>query len=345
MECKLDEYQNEFIELLENFSNIINYWNNAANSYQIAIDKLQEIYNYLIHYHKSHLHYLMHSPDILNTKYGISNTSLDVNPLDRLVREISTEYDTNDDNLIFGRDFIFSGDDPNLPLNIRNTSIQQEVRYGMYPDNFKTFKEYLNSFNLRQRCTPSTNNSPIKKLVLQAVLGENPDNPKSQFFEKDKGDTPKLCYKEVYGKTFIIDPNDPDKPNELIEIEKNIEIPKNIKLWKYSDYLKKCSASTSNKDNKNIADNKKEQELCDYVCTRLVGEWLRSTDIDHNGLIYGIDFMLSDYEPKKCRCLKELEIDLEWNPPKDIRIIYWEDFCNTFPDKNPDDRYKKKINE
>lgn len=120
-----------------------------------------------------------------------------------------------------------------------------------------------------------------------------------------------------------------------------MSLPKNIKLISYQEYVQKYVPKKPEDpepvDEKPI---KKLDDICNYISTRLVGEWLNTTDIDGNGLIYGVDFILADDQFFKSRCLKELEMDLDWNPPKDIPILTWEQFCLTFPDRNPDDRYK-----
>lgn len=368
MECLLINYQNGFIDIINTFSEITNAWNRATNNYKIVLNELNRIIVLLDHLHKQHYHPYKHKGELRGVdKTGMRGGCSPIGPVDRLLREISGQFDQDDTKSIYGDDFIFSIKDFDFPRCIQYVQTQCEAEFGRLKDQYQTFRNYLNQFKVRHRCTSSSRYNPLQKLIIQAILGENPENIHSKHFnnlkynpdsnpsfdskDKELQDQKGLCSDLIYGVNFIIDPDDPDKPKELIEIEKQLNIPKNIKKIKYSQYCEDCIEKNKDQEETEKSDEASEDQLteeekreaasCGYVCTRLVGEWLHQVDIDHNGLIYGNDFIIDDDEPKKCRCLKELEQDIDWNPTIQTPHISWDEFCNTFPDKNPDDRHKK----
>lgn len=338
--CALSERYSDFISIAETTSEILTLWTNVLNRYQQMYDVLnKEILPLLDHLHSCHWHPLlkMHEANQYPNDTGYSAGCSNISCLDRLVQEITTETDVDDNGSIYGKEFILNPTDESCPRILKNVQTQYELSFEKYSSNMMNFINYFKHFKIMQRCSPKT---PVQKLILHMVLKENPDNPKSQFygdFNKDAtDDSTRLCITEVYGKTFIIDPNDKNKPTELVNFEKTVNIPTDINIISWEEYLQKCQPSYIEK---NIDDNtSSKSQICDYVCTRLVGEWLTGTDIDKNGIIYGRDFMFHDNEPNKCRCLRELEIDLDWNPPSTIKIIFWNQFLDTFENRNPDDR-------
>lgn len=350
MECKIDDFtESGIIDITTNLARMVEIWNKAQFNYKRAFSYLEEINTLIEHIHKQHLHPLYPSHDAQNLSNNDKEGSIAgcplYSPIDLLLREIIEVVDLDNNKLKYGNDFIFYVNDPDVPRAIKNNQTQQEIRFGRYKDQFKTFFDYFNFFKIQHRCTPT---NPVNKLVTQLLLGTNPDNPNSELHVPELDELGneikdiKKCSDRVYGKDFIIDPKDPDKPQELVELEKTLNIPDNILKIKYSEYLKECTdPEEEEKDVPNeVKKNKKQKESCSYICTRLVGEWLHSTDIDGNGLIYGTDFLIRTGDPNKCRCLLEIEEDLDWDPPHDIMIISWDQFCNTFPNGNPDDRYK-----
>lgn len=344
MICKINENLNGFAQLVNAFVNIINSWNTASKYYDKMLSDLDYTLKMIDHIHKCHIHpyVLSHTGKEFPSNSGLRSGCTNVNCIDRLVRELMEAFDVDDNGLIYGTHFIFDPKDPDVPINVKEVQTQFEIRYHRLQDIFKSFDSYFEHFNVMRRCIPK---NPVMKLILQMILGHNPEDPNSEFSDSfSSEDTP--CSNKTYGKDFIIDPNDPEKPKELIAFEKNITIDSNIKKIRYIDYIRECIDNVGkkligrNNEGNLITDEMKikdKSKPCDYVCTRLVAEWLHTTDIDGNGLIYGRDFKISDYDSMKCRCLFELEEDLEWTNPD--RIVTWEQFCKTFPNNNPDDRH------
>lgn len=357
-------------QLPAGLQNLLNQFAAKLTEFQRATRTIQ--YNYLLilqninkcdqiidHIHKSHLHPISHLVDKLNISAGTISGCFKYSIVDRLLQELESLCDVDNNKKIHGKDFKFNYYDSNLPKSISYVQKQHEVRFDRLHVKYIPFLAWFAQFGVKQRCTPI---NPVKKLVFQLLLGENPDNPSSSMFNHtyssinsdDYDSFPddlvpdnvplshlKPCAKDVYGTTFIIDPDDPNKPKELIELEKDFNIPSTIKKIKYKDYLKKCVDPNYTEfiDYDKLQQSKEEfDDLVNYVCTRLVGEWLYSVDIDGNGLIYGTDFVLQSGDPHKCRDLKELEQDVDWNPPKTAHIWGWEKFCKSFPNNNPDDR-------
>lgn len=343
LKCEINSSLSKFAQLTNLFVNIVNSWNNCSKYYTSMSKNYKELTKLLDHIHKCHLHPYIKSHDVSEypNDFGIRSGCTHISCIDRLVRELMEVFDTDDNNLIYGKHFIFHPNDPDVPQNIKENQIQYEIRYERLKDVFMSFEQYFSHFNVLRRCIPK---NPTTKLLLQLILGENPDSPDSAYNSSIKDDgNPKYvpCSNKTYGKDFIIDPEDPDKPKELIDIEKRLSIDDSVKKIKYSQYLQECIDKTGKGLIDLEQDNEDEIKIpqCDYVCTRLVAEWLHTVDIDGNGMIYGKDFKICDTDPMKCRCLQELEQDLDWNEPSNI--MTWEQFCKTFPDNNPDDRHKQ----
>lgn len=333
--CKINEIEVQLIEIIEYSANILSSWKKTIINYNQLNKLLSEITKLLDHIHQCHLHQYMHKSKEFPIEHGTYGGCSMISCLERLIQEMSTEFDNDDNGEIYGRDFILDPNDPNCPLSLKHVQTQFEIRFGRFNDKFKTFFQYFNHFKIKQRCTPV---NAIQPLIIQLLLKENPNNPNSQYYDKtdtnlaDKSKN-NFCINDVYGQTFIINPVDKNKPKQLIEFEKTVSINPDAKKISWAEYLDKCKPVS---DPITVDENSVSQ--CDYVCTRLVGEWLNSTDIDKNGLIYGTDFMFSNTDPYKCRCLREIESDLDWNPPQSIKVISWAEFCHTFKNNNPDDR-------
>ena len=303
----------------------------ADTKYYInQIIKLEkEIQSYIRHIHRSHWHPFIdksHTHKNINTPTGgMSDNCRIFDPVDFLIMETYSIEDLDNNGKIYGRDFIIDPKDPEKPYGLTNAEQNIRMYYNTklpYEDcvnvfgtldgkgEIMSFSNYLSSVYHEQRRCPETLEG---QLVQQLLLGIN------------------LCgQQEIYGHTFTIDPNDPNKPDFLKELEKDKILPKKTVSWK--DFLK----------SKGITDTTPEHQpavkQCDYVCTRLLGEWLHGVDIDGNGYIYGQDFFLEKNDPQKCTCLIEIESDVDWQPSNTIEVWNWEQFCNTFPNKNPDDR-------
>ena len=303
-------------------------WHNIAElmyKCQMILDRVLPL---ITHFHKAHLHPLYgfknHNPISKDTKkHGIMKPCFKLPAIFKLYYELWHGIDRDHNDLIYGKDFIIDDDDIEKPYNLKLSEISAKLIVGKLP--YKStrkisWESYLNSINEKSREFPST----LPGRLIQEAILKRKINP-----------TVGNCSKEIYGVTFIIDPEDPEKPQYLINLEKEINLIPPKKKMKYSEFIKNCTDyQTINPDD--VISKKKED--CSYVCTRLVGEWLKGYDIDNNGKVYGKDFYFADLEPNKCSCLRDIEYDIDWNPPDDIIEYTWEDFLNTFPDKNPDDR-------
>lgn len=318
---KIDALSGSLVDQMADFTKVREYINKI-------IQLEREIQTYIRHIHKSHAHPFLegsHKHDLVNTPPGGLSTNCRIfNPIDYLIMEAYSIEDMDNNGKIYGKDFIIDPKDPNKPPslisaeeNLRmyyNTSLPYEdcvERFGtlLGQGEVISFNDYLKEMHWEQRpCAESLEG----QLVQQLMLGQN-----------------SCGQSEVYGHTFIIDPGDPNKPEFLKELEGPIP-PKKIISWKKFLESKGITDSTP--------DHQPAVQQCDYVCTRLLGEWLHGVDIDGNGLIYGTDFFLEKNDPQKCRCLIEIESDVDWQPPENIKLFTWDEFCNTFPNKNPDDR-------
>lgn len=331
-------------------------WFNINAATQGVMYILWNMYPIMHHLHKAHVHLLTY-PDHLaedrsTIKFGGPNKCLYSTWAQRLAYELLNNTDRDGNGLIYGKDFIIDPSDPDKPRLLRacEKSISLEI-YKRLPtdsDTLLTVQEYLDSVGEKQYTAPA---SSISKLLQEFILQEKVNTQ------------PGPCSGELYGTTFIIDPNDPDKPTELTQVEQDLKQPLPKKTMTWQQFKDLCRDYTTDDQPTYTSENEpgtledlqtisqfipnellpslksiKSSNDCDYISTRLVGEWLKGYDIDGNGLIYGVDFMFPNNEPKKLRCIKEIETDVEWNPPSTIKILTWDEFIDTFPNKNPDDR-------
>ena len=361
---------NNSIGSMVNEGNSMSFYSNSmSSSFNHILILMNDINEIINHFHQSHKHLVedSHLSETFKTITGTIGGCILNTFFESLGHELETTNDLDYNSLIFGKDFKFDPYDPDLPRFMYQAQKQASIRYPILKYTFIpnelykdvptiSFKDWAKSINLSIRNSPT---SPDKKLILQLLFNQNPDDMSSNLFDdkinldENNNIIPRPCSHLVYGYDFIIDPEDIDKPQDLIDIEKELNIPSDIKKIKYKDYLNNCiepeyrepidfnendndfSNTPSEKDKQKL----EEQELNDYICTRLVAEWVHNTDIDKNGLIYGTDFIFRKDEPKKCKGLKDIELDLDWNPPSNINIWSYEKYCQTFPNNNPDDRY------
>lgn len=332
MGCTLRDSVELFNTIVQNFSEGHNSWMRCTK-YLILISKLiDDILDKLRHYHKAHAHPLYyvdkHPPDSIanNENYGLHKPCSNDEPLLKLLWELWNGLDKDFNGLVYGKDFIIDPNDPLKPFNLISSERSASLFVGSLPYGDKPvpnikWKDY----------TKFPTNEPEEmsgRIIKEAILGKKSDLVK---------DPNSFCADRVYGIDYIIDPNDPNKPKYLIELEKylgNPDPPLKISF----DYVKKYCLEYDKLGKPSIKPKPKTVE-CTYICTRLLGEWLKGYDLDNNDLVYGIDFMFSNLEPNKCICLKDIEYDLDWRPPEDIKIISWDQFLDTFPNRNPDDRY------
>ena len=327
--CILPTCEGKFVDLINTIAEMIKDWEITTHHYHRLLSQLSDLYKIIIHIHQNHLHGKKHNVS-QQLDPGLKSGCSDLTALDRLLREIETQYDYDGNGLVYGDDFIFPELDPNIPKAIQETQLQLEAEFGRLQDQFMSVSDYLHFAGMDVNKSELIQYDPLPNAICQLITEKNPN-------AKNKHDL-------VYGKDYIVDINDKQKPKLLTDLEKSLDIDfNNIKMISWQEYIKDYIKP---KDEELIIDDKSElskklSETCSYVSTRLVAEWLNMTDIDNNGLIYGIDFILADDQYFKSRCLKELESDVDWNPPDDIPILTWDQFCLTFPDKNPDDRFKK----
>lgn len=362
--------ENDLAQINNSIGLMVNEGSKISSSIQsmsVGFGKIIPLINDIIeiidHFHKSHKHFVedSHLAETFKTIESTIGGCIVNTFFENLGHELETVADLDYNSLIFGKDFKFDYLDLDLPRFMNYVQKESSIRYPILQYDFIpndlykdvptiTFSDWTKSVNLSIRNSPK---APNKKLFLQLLLNQNPDDNNSNLFDgnlnlDENGNIiPRPCSNLVYGYDFIIDPSDPQKPQELIDLEKDLNLPSDIQKIKYSDYLNNCIDPEYRKnifntsDNSSLDNNQKleEQELNDYICTRLVAEWIHNTDIDKNGLIYGVDFIFRKNEPKKCKGLKDIELDLDWNPPENIKIWSYDKYCQTFPNNNPDDRY------
>jgi len=305
-------------------------WNNCSNLMRKSKQLLTNLIPVVRHFHKAHAHPLYgaiaHPPSAKSTgKYGLMKPCFLEFAILKLYWELWHGIDKDRNGLVYGRDFIIDDDDPEKPYNLKLSEISAKLIVGELPygpeKRVVSWDTYLASVGAKKRQLPTSLES---RIIQEALLKQ-----KVNFAEGN-------CKNEIYGVTFIIDPEDPEKPQYLIDLEEELDLIPPKKKMKYADFLKNCQDYQDSLEAEELIENQIEE--CSYVCTRLLGEWLKGYDIDNNGLIYGKDFFISNLEPKKCKCLRELEYDIEWNPTEDTKEMMWDEFSNTFPNKNPDDR-------
>ncbi len=302
-----------------------NEWIKISAAISEIVEMRKEIDEYIKHIHRSHLHQwndvTSHTyENISKSKAGESSNCFGLNPVDLLLTELYSEEDVDNNGLIYGIDFIISNYDIEKPRALIHAEQQLETMHNIYfPSRvlqIMDFHSYLDSVYYEQRKLPLTLEG---KLIQEIITGV-------KFIKNDQ---------YIYGYDYIVSDDDNDKPTVLKEIENQYLSIKPEKQITWSDmltrygYKQKTSITTTT--NKKIID-------CNYPSTRLLGEWLHSIDIDGNGLIYGTDFILASNDEYKPQCLYDIEMDVQWAPPENIKIFNWEEFCATFPNNNPDDR-------
>lgn len=347
MACQIDQIDNSIYLLTNEYIKLLDDWQKCLDNFSIIFENIKQFENLLKHIHAAHKHELfpIHVSSILSG-FGISGGCPNENAITRLMRELSAQMDYDGNNKQYG-EFLINPKDLNIPRGIKDVQTQYEIRFGILEsDIYLTMSELFKELKKEERELPI---DPEQKLILQLILGENPDNPNSQYSSNlqntnDSNISDKKLkpgWDKVYGKDFLINPIDPNKPKKLQELEKNLTFSDDIQLISYNQYLEKYLDPELKEKTSGSISIKKEKsadpDLCNYVCSRLVGEWLHGTDLDKNGLIYGQDFYLINC-PEKCYCLNEIENDLQWND-KNLKGFSWNDYCNTFPNQNPDDRY------
>lgn len=300
---------------------------------RLIIEEDEKIKDYVNHMHRSHVHLwpsAAHTASaIKGTRRGMAHPCLKhFQFVDICLTELWLSKDVNNDGLIYGKDFIISPDDPNKPRVLIDAEEDIQQTFQMYlpcesdkenPEySLLTWNEFLKTAQEQDRAIPPTVEG---KLVQELILGKsrdplNPDN--------------------IYGYTFKIDDDDPDKPKILTNMEKQKDLPDVNEIYTWNEYLKKIGELLTD-DEDILEDDLLPKESYDYINSRLIAEWMKNIDIDKNGLIYGHNFYLKD-SPHKQQDLKDLELDVDWVPQENAKKLTWEEFCKTFPNNNPDDR-------
>lgn len=90
----------------------------------ILKDFSDELSNLMKHIHDSHFHPVAHSVDNLNTdekgSYMLKPFSSDIT--NKLIEEVNTEHDKDQNGMILNIDFIFDHNDDNIPAFLKNIS-------------------------------------------------------------------------------------------------------------------------------------------------------------------------------------------------------------------------------
>lgn len=206
-DCRLKYCEDKFAEFTNLLLEIIRDWMIISDNNAILLQHLIEIREIIEHIHQNHLHGKFHYVDERKDP-GLKSGCPAISNMDRLLREIEIQSDRDGNGAVYGDSFIFKDSDPNVSRAIRDTQKQLEQEFGRLSDNFTTVKKYFDSFNIPLKCYSAAQYDPIANAMIQLILGYNP-NAKSN--------------KElVYGKDYIIDPNDKQKPKILTELENKI---------------------------------------------------------------------------------------------------------------------------
>ena len=248
-ENDLAQINNIIGSMVNEGSSMSSYSNSMASLFKQVLILLDEINEIINHFHSSHKHFV-ENPHISNVFNGLTGTigGCIINTFfEALGQELETGSDLDYNSLIFGKDFKFDRHDPNLPRFMYQSQKQASIRYPILKYDFipndlykdvpvMSFSDWVKSVNLSVRNSPK---APDKKLILQLLLKENPDNVESNVFDgkvdidDNNNIVPRPCSHLVYGYDFIIDPEDKDKPQELIDLEKELNLPSDIKKVKY----------------------------------------------------------------------------------------------------------------
>lgn len=269
-------------------------WMNADKYVREITNLTKEIYDYLQHQHRSHYHYWYGSKShtghaVRGTPPGISGECWRWRFPDACLRELFTREDIDYNGFVYGMDFILDSNEPEKPRSLvvaeRNITaiygIQlpygRSVMNGGDPIPGETFivswDEFVEMGKIPQRPSATTLQG---QLVQELILGQ----------KKASGQ----CRNEIYGYTFKIDDDDPQKPRVLKNIEKSKNLPKVKTVLTWKQYLERCHPHLVKTDPKQKIISKEKKDECNYICTRLMTEWLYNIDIDKNGLIYGHTF-------------------------------------------------------
>lgn len=308
--CDLGVLVANFNSVLQSITDYSTLWEvNSLLFSQIRI-LFEQINFYLKHIHLCHLHNISHSvtefPNSNNSKRTLNDRYL----IEDIPNELLSMQDQDSDLIKYGYNYIFSDKTP-LLKNFEQDIFESLKIILPTIDNIIYQYDDIKNNNINNNKCP---NNLISKMIKELLTGI------SCIIN--------YCQDEIYGHTIYIDPNDNEKPQILIEVENSLtnwKKPNRTISW--NEYLQCITVPSSTQST--------TKNSLDYICTRLKSEYINKLDIDHNGIIYGVDFYLEDCE-YKCSCLKDLEISALWD--KNLKKITWDDFCKTFKNNNPDDR-------
>jgi hypothetical protein len=309
--CILNDVLLDFAIGLNNISDVSYSWNNInynLNRINAAYIKLKKITE---HIHKNHLHQFKHDAKDTNIKKSGFTTFIseivESNYINDCVFELFNNVDTDHDNLIYGYDFIYDTYDCNTPKMLKD--IQESIDSMNGGKKYDKVRKY--EYSLR------FSNSPKNEIIRQIIMGEPP-----------------ICEK------FIIDPDDKSTPPLILKLQKsNCDLDNPNKLpWSIVEEM--YEHMIPKREIKEEKKKLKKKNINSYICTRLYAELIFCQDIDRNNLIFGKDFTFDNFDNDHLQCLKCIEnigLCVDLNSP-DLRVMTWEEYCNTFSNKNPDDR-------
>lgn len=210
-----------------------------------------------------------------------------------LIQEFQTHQDVDSDGYIYGKDILIL--DPPLTLA---SYIPPYI-----PETVITWNAFKQCYNIYLEATDKIRTSDyyINLLLLEY----------STYIDKDYNS-------KIYNRDFIIT-NDIYKPEELKAIKEDSRLPQ----LSFKDYLETLPFQTLN-----------NSEDSGTLCVRLAHEFSNREDlidVDNNGIINGLDFIISDCDPNKFDSLINLEKTTMFSLYRDnLRYIK----CKYFPNIN-----------
>lgn len=190
--------------------------------------------------------------------------------IDCLINETVDVVDLDGDGLIYGKDFIIIGD--NVPLKLKS-------KYpAVMPDIILTWNTYL------QYSLVEFNGQRLGIDYIEILYREYIEN-------KDLDDNGL-----IYGVDFIFDPNHPNLPPDTFKYLPKLTSPKSLmKSWNW--YILNLSSTPDVPVDQNL----------DELSVKFATEYTSGVDVDGDGLIYGHNFVISDYDDSKTDCIWRLE--------------------------------------
>lgn len=192
------------------------------------------------------------------------------------------------DSKVYGQDYIIDPKDPDKPKDL----IPFEKEIGVNPDAKKIkYQEYLRQSG--EEFAISTDVQLTGIGVLSTLM----------FLEYYKG-SDYDGNNEQFGIDFILE-TPPGQLQQLLSENSKIMPSNKLPTKTLTEYVKGCIDSLNQPD---LADNITFELNADsYLSARLTAEFIQNKDLDGDGFIYGIDYMIDPRDTYKPSELKSLE--------------------------------------